>query len=64
MKETRFHFADAAATGYLRSIVAEGQSHEIITNVAELRSPVNYAPMGIVGAFIQKRGYAYRTASE
>jgi hypothetical protein len=30
MKETRFYFADAAATGYLRSIVGKDQSQEIM----------------------------------
>jgi len=43
MKHTRFYFADAAATGYLRSVVGKDQSQEIMTNVAELLRPVNFA---------------------
>ena len=64
MKSTRFYFADAAATGYLRSIVGKDQSEEITMNVADLLRSVNYALMGLVEAFIQKRGYAYRASAE
>ena len=64
MKHTRFYFADAAATGYLRSIVGKDQSQEIMANVAELLRPVNFALMGIVEAFIQRRGHAYRAEPE
>lgn len=65
MKTTRFYFADAAATGYLRSIVGKDESQELLMmNVAELLSPVNHALMGIVETFVQRRGYAYRAVTE
>ena len=64
MKSTRFYFADAAATGYLRSVVGKNQSDEIMMTVADLLRSVNHALMGIVEAFIQRRGYAYRAAAE
>ena len=65
MKSTRFYFADAAATGYLRSIVGKAESQELLMmDVAELLSPVNHALMSIVETFVQRHGYAYRTAME
>ena len=33
-------------------------------NVADLLRSVNFALMGIVEAFVQRRGYAYRSAAE
>lgn len=64
MKNTRFYFADAAATGYLKSIVGKRQSEEVMMNVLELVRPVNLALKGIVESFIQRRGYAYRAEQE
>lgn len=64
MKGTRFYFADAAATSYLRSIVGGTQAEELMMTVADLLRSVNHALMGTVGAFIQKRGYAYRAVAE
>ena len=65
MRSTWFYFADAAVTGYLRSIVGKDESQEILVmNIAELLRPVNRALMRIVETFVQRRGYAYRTAME
>jgi hypothetical protein len=64
MKESRFYFADAAALGYLRSIVGGENMEELILEIGELLNPVNSSLMAIVNSFIQERGFAYRVESE
>ncbi|MBN2438888.1 MAG: hypothetical protein JXL20_09855 [Deltaproteobacteria bacterium] len=64
MKESRFRFADAAALGYLRSIMVQENLEAGITQIADLLQPVNRALMAIVKAFVQKRGYAFRFENE
>lgn len=64
MATTRFYFANAATTGYLRLILRKNQSEEIMMNVVDLLRSVNFGLMGIVDAFIQRRGYAYRPVGE
>lgn len=64
MKESRFYFADAAATGYLRSIVRQKNIEELIIKIVDLLGPVNYSLMAIVNTYIQKRGFAYRLEDE
>lgn len=60
MKESRFYFADAAAIGYLRSIVGRGNIEALITKIGDMLDPVNFSLMAIVNSYIQKRGFAYR----
>jgi hypothetical protein len=64
MRKTRFYFADAAATGYLRFVVGPEQVDELMMNVAEIIDQVNHGLMTIVGTYIQRRGYSYRAESE
>lgn len=64
MRENRFYFADAAATGYLAAIAGSSESDVMRKDVAELLRTVNHALLYIVGAFIQRRGYAYRAEGE
>lgn len=64
MKESRFYFADAAAIGYLRSIVGRENMDELLEKIAELTDPVNCALMAIVESYIQRRGFAYRVEKE
>lgn len=64
MKESRFYFADAAATGYLRSIVGRKNMEELIVKIGDMLSPINYSLMAIVNSYIQKRGFAYRLETE
>ena len=64
MKESRFYFADAAALGYLRSIVGQEKIEELIIKIGDLLDPVNHSLMAIVNAYIQKRGFAYRLETE
>lgn len=60
MKESRFYFADAAAIGYLRSIVGRENIEGLLEEITELLDPVNCALMAIVESYIQRRGFAYR----
>lgn len=64
MKNSRFYFADAAALGYLRSIVGRENMEGLISEIRELLGPVNYSLMAIVNSFIKKREFAFRTESE
>jgi len=64
MKESRFYYADAAALGYLRSIVDGEDIERLIKRIADLLKPVNRSLMAIVNAYIQKRGFAYRPETE
>lgn len=65
VENTRFYFADAAAIGYLRSIVGKDKSEgPLMMDIAKLLGPVNHALMGIVATFIQKRGYGYRAVTD
>jgi hypothetical protein len=64
MRRTRFYFADAAASGYFGTLVGTTDYDEAMREVADLLSAVNYALMGFVDAFVQRRGYAYRAAPE
>jgi hypothetical protein len=64
MQESRFYFADAAAEGYLHSLVGRDQTLEMLNEVASTVGQVNVALFTIVDAFIQRRGFAYRTHAE
>jgi hypothetical protein len=64
MQSTRFYFADAAATGWLRLAVGKNQLDDMEMTIVNLLRPINHALMGIVETFIQKRGYAYRAVAD
>jgi len=64
MSATRFYFADAAPIGYLRSLVGDEGSDELLKSVAQLVRTVNIALKYVVEGFIQCRGMAYRSYSE
>lgn len=64
MQSTRFYFADAAATGWLRLAVGKNQLDDMAMTIVNLLRPINHALMGIVETFIQKRGYAYRVVAD
>lgn len=64
MQSSRFYFADAAATGWLRLAAGKNQLDDMMMTIVDLLRPVNHALMGIVKTFIQKRGYAYRAVAD
>lgn len=64
MRATRFFFADAAATGYLRAIVGSETAGELTKELGDVIETINYGLMMIVGTFIQRRGYAFRQETE
>ena len=64
MRATRFFFADAAATGYLRSVVGSEDTTTLMEELAEIIDRINYGLMMIVGTFIQRRGYSFRQEAE
>lgn len=64
MQESRFYFADAAALGYLRSIMGRENLDALLIQLVDLLKPVNRALMAIVEAYVQRRGYAYRGETE
>lgn len=64
MQSSRFYFADAAATGWLRLAAGKNQLDDMMMTIVDLLRPVNHALMGIVGTFIQKRGYAYHAVAD
>lgn len=64
MQSSRFYFADAAATGWLRLAAGKNQLDDMMMTIVDLLDPVNHALMGIVETFIQKRGYAYRAVAD
>lgn len=60
MKKSRFYFADAAAQGYLGSMMGQKNMGKLIIEIVDLLDPVNRSLMAIVTSYIQKRGFAYR----
>ena len=60
--KTWFYFADAAATGYMRSL---GDDSTLVIDLDAIGTPfndINHALMGIVEGFIQKRRFAFKRA--
>ncbi len=64
MRATRFFFADAAATGYVRSVVGPDDTGELMEELGDIVERINYGLMMIVGTFIQRRGYSFRVEAE
>jgi hypothetical protein len=64
MRSTRFFFADAAATGYVKHLVGEPSADTLIQELGEIVDRINHGLMLIVGQFIQRRGYSFRSESE
>ena len=64
MRATRFFFADAAATGYLNSVMGSETVDALAQDLEEVVDSINYGLMLIVGRFIQRRGYSFRTEAE
>ena len=64
MRSTRFYFADAAAEGYLHSLVGYEQSEELKMELGDIIDRVNNGLMMIVGSYIQRRGYSFRSETE
>jgi hypothetical protein len=52
--------SNAAAEGYLRSIIGEGDYGPLVMHVADILPSVNRALKNIVDVFVQQRGYQYR----
>jgi hypothetical protein len=63
MRATRFFFADAAATGYLRSLGSD-TAGELGEELAETVDRINHGLMMVVRTFIQGRGYSFRLEGE
>jgi hypothetical protein len=59
MRDSRFYFADAAADGYLQSLVENKNLDNLTNRLAEITADLNQTIMQIVDRFVQKRGYAY-----
>jgi hypothetical protein len=64
MKETRFYFADAAASSYLRAIAGRDNIEALITKISDILANVNQAILAIVNSYILKRGFAYSIETE
>jgi hypothetical protein len=64
MRATRFFFADAAATGYLSSVMGSETAGALTEEIAEVIVSINHGLMLIVGRFIQRRGYSFRREAE
>lgn len=63
MRKTRFFFADAAATGYARS-VAGVDAEELKGDIEDAVNRLNHGLMVLVRTFIERRGCAYRREAE
>jgi hypothetical protein len=57
---SRFYFADASVEGLLREI-SGSQSADLATQFAKLLNSVSFPLILIVGGFIQKRGFGFRS---
>jgi hypothetical protein len=64
MRSTRFYFADAAAEGYLHALVGHEQVEELKEDLGDIIDRVNNGLMMIIGNFIQRRRYSFRTEVE
>lgn len=64
MRTTRFFFADAAATGYLSSVLGSKTAEALTDDLMEIVDSINQGLMLIVGRFIQRRGYSFRAEAE
>jgi len=62
MATSRFFFADAAAQGVVHDAIGQDDYSGFMVMLGELLRPVNIALMQIVFMFIQRRGFAYRSA--
>jgi hypothetical protein len=60
MGASRFYFADAAVEGYFREIVGKDELRQLSTKIHDVVDSLNFALLGLVGQFIQQRGFAYR----
>jgi hypothetical protein len=64
MRTTRFFFADAAADGYLDSVMGSETAGALMGETAEVVGRINASLFLMVGKFIQRRGYAFRREAE
>jgi hypothetical protein len=64
MRTTRFFFADAAADGYLDSVMGSERAGALMGETAEVVGRINASLFLMVGKFIQRRGYAFRREAE
>jgi len=64
MRTTRFYFADAAGSGYFRSIAGSEETDSLSADLEDIVDRTNYGLMLIVGIFIQRRGFSYRQEPE
>jgi hypothetical protein len=60
MSATRFYFADAAVQGYFREMVGKDELRQLSIKILDVVDSLNFALLGLVGQFIQQRGFAYR----
>jgi hypothetical protein len=60
MGASRFYFADAAVEGYFQEIVGKDELRQLSTKIHDVVDSLNFALLGLVGQFIQQRGFAYR----
>ena len=64
MAESRFYFADAAVSEYLRKSIQSKPGDEIVKEISEILSNLNFALRGIVDHFILKCGGAYKSEKD
>jgi hypothetical protein len=60
MDAVRFYFTDAAVEGYFREMVGNVELRQFSTKIRDIVESLNVALLGLVGQFIQQRGFAYR----
>jgi hypothetical protein len=60
MRESRFFFADAAATGYFSHLIGPENRVALTERLADTIERINHSLMMIVGAFILRRKYHFR----
>ena len=64
MSETRYFFADAAAGGYLTKDIQDQKAEDLLMGIISIMPGLSFSLMSIIHHFIQKRGFAYKTAKE
>jgi hypothetical protein len=64
MATSRFYFADAAALGYLSDIPGGEDWESLRKDVRSTLDTLNFALMGLVEGFVQRRAGAYREIPE
>lgn len=60
LNNSRFYFADAALQACAQSVAVDRDWHKLVNELQEVFRTVNFALMGVVETFIQRRAGSYR----